>query len=112
MKKKNLMREKVSDVCDYRNDSKISDRQAWANSAVPDQTAPLLLKEQSDQGLHCLLFCLHLLDSILVEPHCSNFRRIAANFRVLNIQEFYSSQNSKSTLKLISDITRHHRKQQ
>ena len=28
----------------------------WANSADPDQTAPLrlLLEEQSDQGLHCL----------------------------------------------------------
>ena len=27
----------------------------------------LLLKEQSDQGLLCLLFCLHLLNTIL---HC------------------------------------------
>ena len=25
----------------YRNDPKFSDRQAWANSADPDQTAPL-----------------------------------------------------------------------
>ena len=25
---------------DYRNDPKFSDRQAWANSADPDQTAP------------------------------------------------------------------------
>ena len=24
----------------YRNDPKFSDRQAWANSADPDQTAP------------------------------------------------------------------------
>ena len=31
--------------------------QVWANSAAPDQTAPV--GEQSDQGLHCLLF--HLL---------------------------------------------------
>ena len=29
----------------YRHDPKFSDRQAWANSADPDQTAP---KEQSD----------------------------------------------------------------
>ena len=25
---------------DYRNDPQFSDRQAWANSAHPDQTAP------------------------------------------------------------------------
>ena len=33
-----------------------------ANSADPDEAAPqirLLLEEQSDQGLHCLLFHLH-----------------------------------------------------
>ena len=39
----------------YRNDPKISDSYAWANSADPDQTA--------DQGLHCLPFRLHRLDS-------------------------------------------------
>ena len=42
-----------------RNDPKFSDRYAWANSADPDQT------EQSDQGLHCLPFRLHRLDSLL-----------------------------------------------
>ena len=46
----------------YRNDPKFSDRYAWANSADPDQTAP-----RSDQGLHCLPFRLHRLDSL----HCS-----------------------------------------
>ena len=45
---------------DYRNDPKFSDRKVWANSADPDQTAP---REQSDQGLHCLPFCLHLRDT-------------------------------------------------
>ena len=45
----------------YRNDPKFSDKQVWANSADPDQTA---LEEQSDQGLHCLLFHLHLFDEI------------------------------------------------
>ena len=34
----------------------------------------LLLEEQSDQGLHCLLVDLHLLDKFLMErPLCSNF---------------------------------------
>ena len=33
---------------DYRNVPKFSERQVWANSADPDQTAP---EEQSDQGL-------------------------------------------------------------
>ena len=44
----------------YRNDPKFSDRYVWANSADPDQT-----EEQSDQGLHCLPFRLHRLDSLL-----------------------------------------------
>ena len=39
------------------NDPKFSNRHAWANSADPDQTAP--------QGLHCLPFRLHRLDSLL-----------------------------------------------
>ena len=44
---------------DYRNDPKYSDRQVWANSVDADQ------KEQSDRGLHCMPFCLHLLDTFL-----------------------------------------------
>ena len=44
-----------TNVC-YRNVPKFSDRQIWANSADP---------EQSDQGLHCLQFPLHLLDAFL-----------------------------------------------
>ena len=44
----------------YCNGPKLSDTQVWTNSADPDQTAP-----QSDQGLHCLPFCLHLLDTLL-----------------------------------------------
>ena len=46
-------------VRNYRNDPKFSDRYAWTNSADPDQTA------QSDQGLQCLPFRLHRLDSLL-----------------------------------------------
>ena len=42
-------------ICNYY---KFLDRQIWANSADPDQTA-------SDQGLHCLQFRLHLLDALL-----------------------------------------------
>ena len=45
----------------YCNVRKFSDRQVWANSADPDQTA----QEQSDQGLHYLQFALHLLDALL-----------------------------------------------
>ena len=52
----------------YHNDPKFSDRQVWANSADPDQTA--------HQGLHCLQFRLHL----SVELHCSNFRVITTIF--------------------------------
>ena len=41
----------------YRNVPKCSDRQVWANSAD--------LEEQSNQGLHCLQFPLHPLDSLV-----------------------------------------------
>ena len=54
----------VGCVLHYRNDPlfKFSDRQVWANSADPDQTAPL--EEQSDLGSHCLLFHLQPFDKI------------------------------------------------
>ena len=38
-------------ILEYRNDPKFSDRYAWANS--------------TDQGLHCLPFRLHRLDTLL-----------------------------------------------
>ena len=48
------------------NDPKFTDRQVWAKSVDPDQTAPGgVLVEQSDQGLHCLPFYLHILDKFL-----------------------------------------------
>ena len=48
----------------YRYDPKFGDRYVWANSADPDQTAPRGAVKQSDQGLYCLLFHLHLFDEI------------------------------------------------
>ena len=43
----------------------------------------LLLEEQSDQGLHYLQLCLHLLDALLYsKAPCSNFRVITANVQV------------------------------
>ena len=48
----------------YCNDSMFSNSIIWVNSVDQDETAPLPLKEQSDQGLHCSLLCLHLLDTI------------------------------------------------
>ena len=48
----------------YRKNSKYWDIYVWANSVDSDQTA---LKEQSDQDLHCLPYCLHLLEALL---HC------------------------------------------
>ena len=42
----------------------------------------LLLEEQSDQGLHCLLFHLHLLNNFfsMEKLLCLNFRVITAKF--------------------------------
>ena len=53
----------------YRNDPKFSDWWVWANSADPDQTA-----EQSDLGLHYLLFHLHVCDEIPQGLASLNFR--------------------------------------
>ena len=47
----------------YCNDPKFSDRYVWANS-VQTQIR-LLLEEQSDLGLHCWQFRLHLLGALL-----------------------------------------------
>ena len=54
--------EKKNEICVRRqngrtNDPKFLDRQVWANSADPDQTA--------DQHLDCLPFRLHLLNALL-----------------------------------------------
>ena len=51
----------VSNKSSLRNDPKFSDRYVKASSEDPDQTAP---EEQSDQGLHCLLFHLHTFNKI------------------------------------------------
>ena len=54
----------------------------WANSVD--------LKDQSDQGLHCLPFHLYHLDTILYDKDCSMFRIIGANFSgVRNFWDFY-----------------------
>ena len=34
----------------------------------------LHLKDQSDQNLHCLTFWLHVLDTFLLKPHCSDLK--------------------------------------
>ena len=59
-----------------RNVPKFSDRQ--------------VIEEQSDQGLHCLEFPLHLLDVLLLKktPSCSAFRVITIKFRVSEILGF------------------------
>ena len=43
----------------------------------------LLLEKHSDKGLHCLQFCLHLLDALLyAKAFLFHFRVTTANFRV------------------------------
>ena len=46
------------------DDLNFLDRQVWANSVDPDQTASLIL-EHSDQGLYCLPFHLYLMEILL-----------------------------------------------
>ena len=66
----------------YRNDPKFSDRQAWANSADPDQTAPRnsLIRVYTV----CHSACIVGTHYSIVEPHSSNFRgvRIFRTFTV------------------------------
>ena len=64
----------------YHNDRKFSYRQVWANSVEPDET---------DQGLHCLPLCLHLLDAYLYgKTTLIKFYGNYNNFRCLNILDF------------------------
>ena len=51
----------------YHNDPKFLDRQVSANSADPDQTAPL-----NRVYTVCHTVCIFLSHYSLVEPHCSN----------------------------------------
>ena len=77
----------------YCNDPKFSDRQVWANSVDPDQTAPVYI------------FCAN---SSVVKRLCSNFRIITAIFRIFTIHMlsncFYPKllENSRFTLHTIS----------
>ena len=51
----------------------------------------LFLEEQSDQGLHCLSFWLHLLDVLLsINPTCSNFRVITEIFSAIRIFRLFT----------------------
>ena len=54
----------------YRNDPKVLDRYAWANSADPDQTAPTV----------CHSICIVWTHYSMAEPHSSKFRVITTNF--------------------------------
>ena len=65
----------------YRNDPKFSDRYAWANSADPDQTAPLIRVYTV-----CHSVCIVWPHDSMVEPHSSNFRVITMN--ILGVWKF------------------------
>ena len=65
----------------YRNDPKFLDRQVWANSADPDQTA--------DQHLDCLPFRLHLVMRKPVYAMCEQKRHRSAS-----LCAFHSQSNS------------------
>ena len=68
--------------CTWPN--KFLDRQIWANSIDPDQTVP---QEQSDRGLHCLSFHLHISEDFYgkFQPYCSNCRMVTVLFSGVRI---------------------------
>ena len=70
---------------EYHNDPKFSDRQVWANSVDPEQTAP---KEAVYPGSTLFAIPSALFGHIslyITKLHCSNFRIITAIFSVCEI---------------------------
>ena len=55
------------------------------------QTVQTQIRLQSDQGLHCLQYPLHLLDALL----CSTFKMITTNVRVSEILGFLQYDDPK-----------------
>ena len=92
----------------YCNVPKFSDSKGWANSVDP---------EQSDLGLHCLLFRLYILDSLFngratllkFEDNYSNFS-VSENLGILrymtlyhcSISSFQNHQKSGQTIRLFA----------
>ena len=68
----------------YRNVPMFSDRQVWANSADPDQTAPSLIRVYTV----CNSLCIFWMHYSKERPSCSTFRVITANFWVSEILGF------------------------
>ena len=68
---------------EYCNAPMFSDRQVWANSADPDQTAPLIRVYSVCNSLS--IFCMY---HSMVKPSCSTFKVIIENFS--DIQMFRS----------------------
>ena len=69
----------------YRNIPKFSDRQVWANSVDPDQTAPRSLIRVYTV---CNSLCIFWMHYSTEKSYCSTFRVITANFRVSEILRF------------------------
>ena len=102
----------------YRNDPKFSDRKAWANSADPDQTAPLgapLGAVWSGSALFVIPAAFFGVHYSLVKPSCSNFRVITANvwgvlifriFTVLPISVFWPLRTRQIELRYLSHLRR------
>ena len=65
-------------VSNYRNFPKFSDRQVWANSADPDQTAPRSSLIRIYTVCHSV--CIVWTRYSMVEPHSSTFRVITTKF--------------------------------
>ena len=60
----------------------LSFRTDWSGQIVQTQIR-LLLEEQSDQGLHYLQYCVHLLDALLYgKTSFSSFKIFTAKFLV------------------------------
>ena len=80
---RSILRWIISSNIRYRNDPKFSDRQVWANSADPDQTAPSKLIRANTV---CNSGCIFWVHYSSVKPSCSNFRVITAIF--FGVSEF------------------------
>ena len=64
----------------------VLDRQVWANSEDPDQTL-WEKSRKSDQGQHCLSFCLYVLDALLFDK--ITLSKFQDNYIIVLVSEMF-----------------------
>ena len=85
---------------EYHIDLKFSDRQVWANSVDPDQTAPEVCPGST---LFAILSASFGCNTFIVKLHCSNFGKLQQCLRVSTFLDFVPNLGSSSPGQLSLD---------